>query len=301
MVRSGVIALWVRGIIIYDLLLLLIAYLISVELAFLVVMPVLLVVSLVDAGRSIRRVEYALGFNLIKLLVVVLFISFGARAINIYFFDSPLEKTLIFYLSITLILLYLNTDMKSFILRDAMRDILAGLLIFIIMIFSTFGAFYMMSLLTGSVLIFNWVAFLIVLPAMITVGFGEEALFRGLLQRVLIDKLGFRAGIFLASFFMFSLWHVLWIFDMGLSVRFVFYVLFTGILGLLIGLAYEGSKSLLPVVIAHALWDAYQSGIEEFYINVTYINILLSFIVSILIYILSLLYLRRLIDSIYSY
>jgi len=299
MVQNKIFTLWVRGIIIYDLLLLLIAYLTSPWLAFIIAMPILLIISFIDAEKSTKQVVPKPIYSIIKLSIIAFIISFSARAINIYFFDSPLEKTLIFYLSITLILLYYDTDLKSIIIRNIPRDIIAGLLTFIVMIFSTFGTFYIVSLLAGSKIFIDWNVFLIVLPAMITVGFGEEALFRGLLQRVFINKIGFRKGLFLASFILFSLWHVLWIFDNGLNIGFVFYVVFTGILGLILGLAYEGSESLLPVVIAHALWDAYQSGIKEFYVNVTYASMLFTFVASILIYVLSLFYLHKLISYIY--
>jgi hypothetical protein len=73
------------------------------------------------------------------------------------------------------------------------------------------------------------------------VGFGEELLFRGLLQRDLMKVFGIKGGLILASL-MFAVMHLTWrsLPELG----FVF------IAGLILGISYQKTKNLaLPIII----------------------------------------------------
>ncbi len=284
---------------IYGLLVFILAFFTGSLLAFIAALPILLIVSIFDAMRLEKHKESINIGNMISLSIIIFIIGYLFRIVFIWRFDQPLEKVLIYYLSIITIIAYYKLSSREILFRRILIDLLAGLVILVIMIFSTFGSYYILFYLYGSIILFDWIRFAIILPAMITVGFGEEALFRGLLQNIFRDRFGVRKGVFIASFIFFALWHTAWIFDYGLTINFLYYVLFTGILGVLLGLAYEGSESLLPVIIAHALWDSYQGAL--FIGNVTFnpIAYFIAFIISIVIYVLALFYIRRIISSLY--
>ena len=77
-------------------------------------------------------------------------------------------------------------------------------------------------------------------------GIGEELLFRGFLQEGLTSLIGIAPGLLLASI-IFGLLH---------SVTPV-YAAFATLLGALLGFLYISAGSLLPSLLAHALYDAF--------------------------------------------
>ncbi|MFW6249521.1 MAG: CPBP family intramembrane glutamic endopeptidase [Alkalispirochaetaceae bacterium] len=76
-------------------------------------------------------------------------------------------------------------------------------------------------------------------------GVGEELLFRGFLQEVLVRLVGLTPGILLGAV-IFGLLH---------SVT-PFYALYAALLGCFLGLLYHLSGSLVAPIIAHSLYDA---------------------------------------------
>ena len=86
----------------------------------------------------------------------------------------------------------------------------------------------------------------------IPVGIKEEILFRGIVQNLLVERLGAAKAIVLTSA-VFTVWHIgVWAFD-----PFVYTQMFLA--GLLLGAVYVRSGSLLLVVAIHALFDALYS------------------------------------------
>jgi len=86
----------------------------------------------------------------------------------------------------------------------------------------------------------------------IPVGIKEEILFRGIVQNLLVERLGAAKAIVLTSA-VFTVWHIgVWAFD-----PFVYTQMFLA--GLLLGAVYLRSGSLLLVIAIHALFDALYS------------------------------------------
>lgn len=76
------------------------------------------------------------------------------------------------------------------------------------------------------------------------VGLGEELLFRGLIQRDLVAAFGWKWGVF-GSSFLFAVMHLTW--------RSVPELGFVFLAGLILGLVYLRTKSLMAPIIAHAV------------------------------------------------
>ncbi|MFZ1290899.1 MAG: CPBP family intramembrane glutamic endopeptidase [Melioribacteraceae bacterium] len=84
----------------------------------------------------------------------------------------------------------------------------------------------------------------------------EELLFRGYLLNKLTLIYGEMKGIFISSI-VFGLWHLpisIWLigFDSGRTFIYIFNMF---LLGIVLALLFQESKSLIPVVIFHALWN----------------------------------------------
>ncbi len=110
--------------------------------------------------------------------------------------------------------------------------------------------FLSVPVLTGSDKMGN-LAILFAITA-IPVGIKEEILFRGIVQNLLLEKLGAARAILLTSA-VFTVWHIgVWAFD-----PFVYTQMFLA--GLLLGAVYLRSGSLLLVIAIHALFDALYS------------------------------------------
>lgn len=203
-----------------------------------------------------------------------------------------------------LVLLFSWADIRrfDFSMKNKFRGLIAGIIAYLLILGSTLGPFYVVLISLGSVIYFDVKIFLVVLPAMLTVGLGEEALFRGLLQRLFIEKLGYRIGIFFSSFVLFALWHIVWLCMYSNVALQIIYITIAGLLGVLIGLAFEGSKNLLPVIIVHGLWDAVMTAISLStpisQVSIAYYALALA--VAIATYCLALVYMRKIISFLYK-
>ena len=156
----------------------------------------------------------------------------------------------------------LDIHKYGFSLKNKFRNIIAGIIIYFLIFSSTLGPLYIVLIIFGSKIFFNVKIFLVVLPSMLVVGLGEEALFRGLLQRLFIEKIGYRKGFFLSSFVLFVIWHMVWFYMYQRPIIITtIYIILAGLLGILLGLAFEGSDSLLAVIITHGLWDAVMASL----------------------------------------
>jgi membrane protease YdiL (CAAX protease family) len=86
----------------------------------------------------------------------------------------------------------------------------------------------------------------------VIVGIKEELLFRGILQNLLTQKLGFKAGVISASL-IFTVYHV------GVTNPSPYNFLFIFTSGLVFGVIYFRSGSLLTVIALHIVEDAISS------------------------------------------
>ena len=76
------------------------------------------------------------------------------------------------------------------------------------------------------------------------VGLGEELLFRGLIQRDMMNLFGWKWGLFGASI-MFSVMHLTW--------RSIPELVFTFVAGLAFGYLYYRTRSLTAPIVAHGI------------------------------------------------
>jgi len=235
--------------------------------------------------------------NWLLLLVLGIFsILFAFKTCFIYFFAIPLEKVLAFALGF-ITALYGGLNLKFFS-KSIARDIVTGFIIFLLMLISTMAPFWVVSLVFGSKPRFDLGIFLVVIPFMLTVGLGEEVFFRGVLQEIFVKRYGLRKGVFLASFLFFAIWHIAWVVRMNSIFNFIIFVLYAGFLGVLLGLAYAGYKSLLPVIIAHATWDIVMRSLSIPSTKLAPLKYyLIALIISAIIYIFLLKHFIRLVNS----
>jgi membrane protease YdiL (CAAX protease family) len=91
------------------------------------------------------------------------------------------------------------------------------------------------------------------------VGISEEGLFRGYVQTHL-EKFHM-SGAILAQAALFGIWHFVWNLSPLDPLGMVRYVGFTFFIGLLFGYFYSKSRNLVPLILAHGLWNSVPSGI----------------------------------------
>jgi len=90
------------------------------------------------------------------------------------------------------------------------------------------------------------------------VGIGEEMLFRGLLQRDLMNALGWKWGIILASL-MFAVMHLTW-----RSIPELIFVFFVGVL---LGSLYYKTKSLVAPIVLHGVGNVILVAVMPYLIS----------------------------------
>lgn len=90
------------------------------------------------------------------------------------------------------------------------------------------------------------------------VGVGEEILFRGLIQRNLIEVFGCKSGIFIASI-MFAVMHLTW--------RSITELAFVFLAGLILGAVYWKTKSLVLPIIIHGTNNVFLVSVLPYIIS----------------------------------
>lgn len=107
--------------------------------------------------------------------------------------------------------------------------------------------------------------YLYMIPVMILlVGPYEELLFRGIIQGVFRDYFNVKTAIIVTSI-LFGLVHIPAV--GGLTFSAIPYVIVTGFLGIILGLSYEKSKSILVPSIAHGIYNAILMGVQYYVIS----------------------------------
>jgi membrane protease YdiL (CAAX protease family) len=97
----------------------------------------------------------------------------------------------------------------------------------------------------------------LLLFGMLTVGFGEEFLFRGVLQALFLKKyISLKSGLFLGTFipaFAFGLFHLFNLFNGQPITPVIIQVIFATFIGFFFGVLLLKTNKMIPLVITHAL------------------------------------------------
>ena len=201
--------------------------------------------------------------------VLALFaLALTVRIPSALWFYQPYEKTPLIYLIVLTILLIEKTDLSAFGFRteNLGKSVLQGLALFAV-IGGVAAAFYygIIYSVIGEMPIkgFNVVQCLLVMPFMtLCVGISEEGLFRGYMQTHL-EKAHGRERAILVQAVLFGIWHFVWNLKPFDPIGMTFYMVSTFFFGLLFGYVYSKTRNLVPVVLAHGLWNSIMPSIEE--------------------------------------
>jgi len=187
------------------------------------------------------------------------------RIPSVVLFGEPYEKTPFIYLIVLTIVLVEKVDICAFGFKTqkigkalfygvAFYAVLGGLTLvlncFLIYVFTNQLPFTSYDILP----------FLAALPFHIfCVGISEEGFFRGYAQTHL-QKFYFSKAIIIQAF-LFGIWHFVWDLSPFNPLDMIFYVANTFLIGLVFGYFYAKAKNLVPLVLAHGLWNSFPQGI----------------------------------------
>ncbi|MBS7632269.1 CPBP family intramembrane metalloprotease [Candidatus Bathyarchaeota archaeon] len=199
--------------------------------------------------------------------VLMLFaLALVVRVPFVMLFGAPYEKTPLVYLVILTIVLVEKTDIKPFGFKtgNIIKSALYGLLLFSLLdLIALAGIHVLTSVFTNQRMFhsFNVVAFLISMPFMtLCVGISEEGLFRGYMQTHMQRHFSVATAVLLQAF-LFGVWHFVWhisplnLVDMTLRIASTFFV------GVMFGYFYSKSRNLVPLILAHGLWNSILDGL----------------------------------------
>jgi membrane protease YdiL (CAAX protease family) len=207
--------------------------------------------------------------DLVLFSVFALFaLALAVRIPSALWFNQPYEKTPLIYLLVLTILLVEKTDLSAFGFRteNLGKSLLQGLALFGV-VGGVAAAFYygLIYSVIGEMPIkgFNIVQCLLVLPFMtLCVGISEEGLFRGYMQTHL-EKFHGREWAILFQAILFGFWHFVWNLKPFSLIGMSFYIVSTFFFGLLFGYVYSKTRNIVPVVLAHGLWNSIMPSIVE--------------------------------------
>ena len=91
------------------------------------------------------------------------------------------------------------------------------------------------------------------------VGISEEGLFRGYVQTHL-EKFHMNGAIVFQAM-LFGVWHFVWNLSPLDPIGMARYIGFTFFIGLIFGYFYSKSRNLVPLILAHGLWNSVPEGI----------------------------------------
>ncbi len=197
---------------------------------------------------------------LFSILVFLMFMTL--RSIYVIFFDFPAEKVSIIYFLMVFFMVYGISFRESGFSKDDLTlnillSVFVFLLEFLIYLLSPFIAAFALNLLMPTVF-FQDISMLPLTFAFMTlvVGVSEEWLFRGFIQRILSEKFTNGVAITIQAI-LFGLWHIVWhIGPEGVDIVGMFtHVIFSFIWGILVGIIFIKTGSLLAPILIHGLWD----------------------------------------------
>ena len=205
--------------------------------------------------------------GVIVLWVLLLFmLALLVRVPAVLLFGEPYEKTPLIYLIILTIIVVEKTDVGAFGFKSQNmgKSLLSGLAFYLVFAGSMLSIQYLLvATLTGQAIMqsFDVLVFLSALPFhTLCVGISEEGLFRGYMQTHLEKVFTFRKAIFIQAV-LFGVWHFVWNLYPLNVVGMAEYILSSLFWGLIIGYFYGKTRSLVPVVLIHGLWNSVIQGI----------------------------------------
>jgi membrane protease YdiL (CAAX protease family) len=228
-------------------------------------------------GAQLQKEVPANSESRVLLSVFALFLlALSVRIPSALFFGLPFEKTPLILLTVSTILLVEKTEVSAFgfTTRRLGKSLAYGL--------AFFSLLNALTLVVNGVLVyaftdqilypsFNISPFILSLPFMtLCVGISEEGLFRGYMQTHL-EKIFKPTNAIVVQAVLFGVWHFVWNLSPFDPFGMAQYVSITFFMGLLFGYFYSKTRSLLPLVFAHGLWDSVAQGIVE---NQTALNAL---------------------------
>jgi membrane protease YdiL (CAAX protease family) len=194
-------------------------------------------------------------------------LALSVRIPSVLMFGAAYEKTPLIYLIVLTVLAVENRDLAAFgfKIKNLRRLILYGLAFYIVLGGVTLLGYYLsVSVLTGQALwqSYNVVPFLMTVPFMtMCVGLSEEGFFRGYVQTHVEKTYTPRLAI-ITQAVLFGGWHFVWDMSPFHALDMAQYVIVTFFIGLLFGYFYARTRNLVPLVIAHGLWNSVPQGAQ---------------------------------------
>ncbi|MGB9676259.1 MAG: lysostaphin resistance A-like protein [Candidatus Bathyarchaeales archaeon] len=189
------------------------------------------------------------------------------RIPSVLLFNMPYEKLPIIYLLILTIVVIEGTDVSAFgfKIQSMTRAVFYGILFYIILGGTTLSiTYFIVYMVTNQTPVssYNILPFISAIPFhTLLVGISEEGLFRGYIQTHLQRFYTYKAILIQA--FLFGIWHFVWNISPFDPFGMFQYVAFTFLIGLVFGYFYSKAKNLVPLILAHGLWNSFPSGIVE--------------------------------------
>ena len=209
------------------------------------------------------RAKSSVVFWILILFILVL----AVRLLSVLSLGMPYEKTPLIYLVILTIVVIERTDVSVFGFESEKigRSLVKGAIFYLVLGGSILSIEYLLIFaFTGQAMVvaFDILSFLLAMPFQtLCVGISEEGFFRGYIQTHLEKLFTFRKAI-LAQALLFGLWHFVWNLSPFNPLNMAIYVAASCFWGLLVGYFYGKSRSLVPVVLTHGLWNSVIHGMS---------------------------------------
>lgn len=201
-------------------------------------------------------------------ILVLLALALSVRIPSVLTLGEPYEKTPLICLLLLTMLVIEKTSPSAFGFKteNLGKALLYGLMFFAVLDGLALAIQYSLVYgFTGQVPIqsFDIQSSLLTLPFMtLCVGISEEGLFRGYIQTHLEKLSNPKIAIFVQAV-LFGSWHFVWNLYPFDPIGMIQYVTTTFLLGLLFGYFYSRTRNLVPVVLAHGLWNSIPQWIME--------------------------------------
>lgn len=195
-------------------------------------------------------------------------LALSVRIPSVLIFRMPYEKTPLIYLVVLTILLVEKTDISAFGFRTEgfLKSIMYGLTFYAILGGLTLlliGSLVYLFTAQTPVQRYDVSAFLLAMPFMtLCVGVSEEGLFRGYVQTRIEKIYNLRTSVLFQAA-LFGVWHFVWNLSPFDPYGMAIYVIFTFLIGLIYGYFYSKSRNLVPLILAHGLWNSVALGIVK--------------------------------------
>jgi membrane protease YdiL (CAAX protease family) len=188
-------------------------------------------------------------------------LAMSVRIPSVLLFNQPYEKTPLIYLLVMVILVIEQVDLSAFGFRteNLRKSITYG-----VALFAIYGGLYLVVRyalvysFTGQIVFqyYDMMSSVLVFPFMtLCVGISEEGLFRGYIQTHLERLYTPRLAILFQAI-LFGIWHFVWNLNPFKPIDMLLYVITTCIFGLVFGYFYSKSRNLVPLILAHGLWNS---------------------------------------------